>query len=173
MTRINVYTYASDDDYSSETALAGWFNDDAATRYDEQTRWDGNNSVSVNPVGPYGHQALYRTKSNRWVLNTWSQYQGVQERYEFVDDDDAKNWLTLNEEDAAVVQHFGELEEESGPSKGGRPRVGEPLSVAYPTDLTKRIDAAADRSGLSRAAWLRQIAAAAVSVSEQRAEAGV
>lgn len=173
MTRINVYAYANTEDYDSTTTLDGWFNDDAATVYKEQTRWDGNNNVSVNPVGPYGHQALYRTKSGKWVLNTWSQWQGVEERYEFIDDDAARNWLILNEEDAAVAQWFGELDEESGPSKGGRPRVGEPISVAYPADLLTRIDASAERSGLSRAAWLRQIAAAAVAVSEQRADAGV
>lgn len=173
MTRINVYNYADPNDYDSETHLAGWFNSDAATLYKEATRWDGNNHISVNTGSQWDHEALYRTKAGRWVLNTWSQWEGREERYTFVDDAAAKDWLLRNEEDAAVEQWFGELEEESGPSKGGRPKVGPEINIAYPEDLLKRIKAAADRSGLSRAAWLRQVAAAAVSESEQRAEAGV
>ncbi len=169
MTRINVYAYADD---FGQTTLDGWFNDDAATRYDEDTNWDGNNHVSVATGSQWNHEALYRTRKGQWVLNWWSQWQGSTEKYEFVSDERAKEWLLRNDHDDAVTKWFGELEEESGPPKGGRPAVGPAISTAYSAELLARIDDAAKRSGLSRAAWLRQIAAAAVSVSEQRAEAG-
>ncbi|MEU5323026.1 hypothetical protein AB0G67_40680 [Streptomyces sp. NPDC021056] len=139
MARINVYSYAETE--YDETTLQGWFNDDSSTLYKEATRWDGNNHVSVNPVGRHGHQALYRTKGGRWVLNTWSQWQGSEDRYEFIDDSVAKDWLLRNDEDDAVEQHFGELEEESGPNLGGRPSIGPKVEVRIPKDILARVDA--------------------------------
>lgn len=164
MARINVFEYADAEDraYGVEDKNVGWFYPESATRYAEDTRWDGNNNVSVNPVGPFGHQALYRTAGGRWVLNTWSQYQGVAERYEFVTDERARQWLILNNEDDAIVQWFGPLEEESGPSKGGRPAIGPEISVAYPRDLLDRIDAAAKETGVSRSEWIRRAAESAL-----------
>lgn len=139
MTRINVYNYAKDE--YDETTLAGWFNEESATQFKEATSWDGNNNVSVNPIGQFEHQSLYRTKAGRWVLCTWSQYQGVEPRYEFVTDDTAKDWLIRNEEDDAVAQHFGELEEESGPNLGGRPSIGPKVDVRLPREVLERVDA--------------------------------
>lgn len=163
MTRINVYTYPTAEERSygvGETTLAGWFNPDSATRYDEDTRWDGNNNVSVNPVGQYGHQALYRTKGGRWILNTWSQYQGVEERYEFVDDATAKDWLLRNREDKAVEQWFGELDEESGPNLGGRPAVGTKVETRLPDDVLAALDERAKAENASRAEMLRRLVTA-------------
>lgn len=160
MARINVYKYAEDE--SDETTLAGWFNSDSSTKYDEGTHWDGNNNVSVNPVGRYGHQALYRTKGGRWVLNTWSQWQGSEDKYEFVDDATAKDWLIRNEEDAAVKRWFGELEEESGPNLGGRPSVGAKVEFRLGEDDIARVDERAKKEGVSRAEMLRRLVVASL-----------
>lgn len=162
MTRINVYSYAKDE--FDETTLAGWFNPDSATLYQEATRWDGNNSVSVNPVGKYGHQALYRTAKGRWVLNNWSQWQGVEETYEFIDDATAKDWLLRNEEDDAVKKWFGELDEESGPNLGGRPAVGPKAEVRLSEETLRRVDEFA--AGRSRADALRDLIAAGLDALE-------
>lgn len=156
MTRINVYSYTETE--WDETTLAGWFNDDSATLYKEDTRWNGNNHVSVNAVGPHGHQALYRTKGGRWVLNSWSDYQGSEDRYEFIDDQTAKDWLLRNDEDAAIAEHFGTLEEESGPNLGGRPSVGPKVEVRLDEDTLRRINEFA--SGRARADVLRELIAA-------------
>lgn len=153
MARINVYSYAETE--YDETTLEGWFNSDSATVYKEATRWNGNNHVSVNPVGQHAHQALYRTKGGRWVLNNWSDYQGSEDRYSFVDDATAKDWLIRNEEDAAVAQYFGELEEESGPNLGGRPSIGPKVEVRIPQATLDRIEAL--RNGRDRADVLRDI----------------
>ncbi|MGW3383311.1 GIY-YIG nuclease family protein [Streptomyces albogriseolus] len=51
----------------------------------------------------------------------------------------------------------------SGKNRGGRPKVGVLTNTAYPRDLIARIDAAATKEGLSRAAWLRKVAEEAVS----------
>jgi hypothetical protein len=156
MARVNVYKYAEDED--DETTLNGWFNPGSSTKYDEATRWDGNNNVSVNPVGKYGHQALYRTKGGKWVLNNWSQWQGSEDRYEFIGGDAAKDWLLRNEEDDAVEQYFGELEEESGPNLGGRPSIGPKVEVRLPKQILDRVDAF--RGTRDRADALRDLIAA-------------
>lgn len=160
MARINVYTYgdpeAYDPDYEGPT-LAGWFNPDSSAEYKEDTEWDGNNHISVNAVGPYGHQILYRTKGGRWVLHFWSQWQGVSEKYEFVNDATAKDWLLRNAHDEAVKQHFGELEEESGPNLGGRPAVGPKVETRLEKDVLEQVDARAAKEGVSRAEMLRRL----------------
>lgn len=173
MTRINVY------DRSEEQAgLLGWFNRDTCTEtVSENKRWDGENHRGVMSGMQIGYEELLRTARGRWVrhYDGHSEFNGP-EFYEFLTDDEAKQWLIRDngsESNEVLERYFGEPEEETGPSKGGRPAVGLPISMAFSKDLLARIDAAAKRSGLSRAAWLRQIAAAAVSVSEQRAEAGV
>lgn len=160
MSRVNVYKYAENE--WDETALAGWFNPDSSTKYDEATRWDGNNHVSVNPVDRYGHQGLYRTKGGRWILNTWSQWQGSEDRYEFIDDTTAKDWLLRNEEDDAVTQHFGDLDEESGPNLGGRPAVGPKVEVRLDEETLAKVEVRAQNEGVTRAEMLRRLITAAV-----------
>jgi hypothetical protein len=162
MPRINIYDHATDEFDQSEPQLIGWFNPDSATSYEEATEWDGNNHVSVNPVGQYGHQMLYRTKGGRWILNTWSQYQGVADRYEFIDDDTAKDWLIRNNEDDAAEQWFGALEEESGPNLGGRPAVGTKVETRLPDDLLARLDERAETEGVARAEMIRRLVTAAL-----------
>lgn len=159
MARINVYDYGNPEAYDHEgPTLAGWFNPDSSTEYKEDTEWNGSEHVSVNPVGRYGHQMLYRTKGGRWVLNFWSQYQGVAEKYEFVDDATAKDWLIRNGEDDAVQRWFGELEEESGPNLGGRPSIGPKIEVRLPQAVLDRVEAL--RGGRERADVLRDLIAA-------------
>lgn len=156
MSRINVYSYPVDE-YGERVAreLAGWFNPDTATGYAEETEWDGSNMVSVNPVGRYGHQQLWRTKGGRWVLRTWSSWEGVEETYEFVDDDTAKDWLVLNKEDDAVAEWFGQMEEESGPNLGGRPSIGPKVDFRLSPAVLERVDAF--KGDRDRADALRQL----------------
>jgi hypothetical protein len=155
MARTNVYSF---DEYEGKT-LDGWFDPSSAERFDEATRWDGNNSVSVVAGDKYGHEALYRTKKGRWILNRWSQWQGVEETYEFIGDDKAREWLLKCEEDKAVEKYFGEMDEESGP---GRPEIGKPINVRLGEDLQERVDAAA-LPGEKRAATIRRLLEQALS----------
>lgn len=149
MARTNIYR---SDEYDGKV-LEGWFDPSTAERFDESTRWDGNNHISVVAGDKYGHQALYRTKKGRWILNCWSQWQGVEETYEFISDARAREWLLECKEDEAVEKYFGELEEESGP---GRPEIGKPLNVRLGEDLQARVDAAA-LPGEKRAATIRRL----------------
>jgi hypothetical protein len=155
VSRISIITY---DELTGDRTLEGHFDPSQCESFDEATRWDGNNNVSVNTGGKYEHEQLYRTPGGRWVLKRWSQWQGVETTYRFLDDTQAQEWLLIAEEDEAVEKYFGEIPDERGP---GRPGIdGSTFSVKFPADLLDRVDAAAKTAGVSRAEWLRRAAAA-------------
>jgi hypothetical protein len=76
-----------------------WFSSDAATRYEEGRRWDGQNHISLATRSQWDHEALWRTKSGAWVLHWWSQWQGSQDTWEIIDADKAARWLIRNGRD--------------------------------------------------------------------------
>lgn len=165
MNRINVYRYPADDDFDAQQdgpILDGWFDKDKAEQFDEDTRWDGNNKISVHTVDKFAHQILYRTAKGRWVLHRWSQWQGSQPTYEFVTDEAARQWLTVNNDDAVIAKYFGELAEESGPAPTGRPAVGAAINVRLGDDLLGTVDARAADEGVTRAEMIRRLVAAGI-----------
>ena len=148
MNRVNVY-----DPETRE--LVGWFDIDAAEKFSEDTYFDGSNMISKATGSQRAHEALYRTKGGRWVLNCWwSQWQGSRETYEFISDDEAREWLIAQNEDVAVERYFGELEDERGP---GRPEIGPTIQVRLPEDLLAQIDAKAEAENVSRAEMVRAL----------------
>ncbi|MDY0003134.1 MAG: hypothetical protein RBU30_17675 [Polyangia bacterium] len=76
---------------------AMWFDPSRATMWKEGTRFDGHNHVSLCSGDKFGHQALYRTATGRWVLNSWSQWQGSVETYQLIDARSAAAWFVANE----------------------------------------------------------------------------
>ncbi|WP_405611402.1 hypothetical protein OG292_19400 [Streptomyces sp. NBC_01511] len=163
-------TITETDEYNDKTRL-GWFDLDATTLdIEEGTRWDGDNYRGVISGLQYGRSTLYRTKGGRWVENVDARrdFNGPN-MWRFLTDDEAQKWLLRSEaEDAEELleKHFPDTAEESGPGpQGGRPAVGPAISTAYPTALLAQIDQAAKVAGLSRAAWLRKVAAAAVAAA--------
>ncbi|MFZ3476015.1 hypothetical protein ACODT4_44295 [Streptomyces sp. 2.9] len=162
MTRINVYTY--DDEYGAEDEqrfLVGWFREDSATEYTEDTDLKQN---SVNHVPKHCHQGLFRTAQGRWVLRTWSEVGGTEPRHEFVDDAGAKEWLLRNDHDQAVEQWFGELEAESGPRLGGRPSIGQKWEVRLDEETQRRVSEYG--AGRPRADVLRELIAAGLTARD-------
>lgn len=148
MARTNVYT---------GTELAGWFDPDKATAFKPQTEWDGQNNVDINVNDKFAHQMLYRTAGGRWVLHNWSQWQGVQDRYEFVSDEAARTWLVRNDRDTAVAAYFGPLEDEAGPNVGGRPEVGPPINIRLPQETIDHLNVVASMTQQSRASLIRHL----------------
>lgn len=152
MNRVNVY--------NPETReLVGWFDADAAEKFEEDTWFDGSNRISKATGSQFEHEALYRTKGGRWVLDKWSQWQGSRETYEFISDDEAREWLIAQNEDVAVERYFGELEDERGP---GRPEIGPAIQVRLPEDMLAAVDSRADAEGVSRAEMVRMLLAEAL-----------
>lgn len=161
--RINVtHTTNYDDPEDNVSTVAGWFDLDKATRYDENTHWDGNNMVSSAVADRYGRQILYRTAKGRWVLNNWSQWSGSVLTYEFIEPAAAREWLIAQEEDEAVEQYFGELEDERGP---GRPEVGNAVHIRL-GDLLAQLDEWAADHNMSRPDAMREAVRRLVSEQE-------
>ena len=146
MSRVNVF-----DEFGE---LKGWFDEAKAEEFKEATRWDGSNHISIATGSQTEHEQLYRTAGGRWVLNRWSQWQGTQETYRFISDQEAREWLLANGEDKAAERYFGEIEEERGP---GRPEIGPVIQVRLPEELLAKVDAVAMRDDLSRAEAVRQL----------------
>jgi hypothetical protein len=74
-----------------------WFNRNSSIRFHEATRWDGRNQISVPTGSQWDHERLYFTKSGKWVLNSFSNYQGSLETYTQIDQDEAITWLVQND----------------------------------------------------------------------------
>lgn len=74
-----------------------WFDKDTAVCFQEHSWWNGNNHISRATGSQWNHEYLYYTKSGRWVLNAWSNYQNVPETYEEMAESDAIDWLIRQE----------------------------------------------------------------------------
>lgn len=160
MSRINVYSYPDTDDFAAiqdGPVLEGWFDPDKATAIRENTEWDGNNHRSVHTGSQWDHELLYRTAKGRWVLNRWSNRQGSTETYEFLTDEDARQWLIKNNSDDEVATYFSALDEESGPNLGGRPEIGPAIQIRLPADRIVAVDKVAADQGVSRAEMIRRL----------------
>lgn len=71
-----------------------WFDADAADYYEEKTSHDGRNFISRATGGQWNHEGLYLTASGKWILNSWSNYQGSKETYEEITPEDAARWFS-------------------------------------------------------------------------------
>ncbi len=91
MTRVNVY--------NEDGEMAFWFDVDRAQQWNEGTRWNGRNHISLATGSQWNHQRLYRTRKGRWVVYHWSQWQGSCDSYEEVTSAQAAQWFARNEYD--------------------------------------------------------------------------
>ncbi|MGW1180196.1 hypothetical protein [Streptomyces drozdowiczii] len=149
-TRINVTNHYGE--------LTGHFILESAKLFQESTKSvDDFTQVSVNTGSERLHETLYRTAGGQWVIANWSDFADSTTDYRFIDDEQAKSWLLLNEEDAAVEKYFGELEEEAGPNLGGRPQIGPKVETRLPADVLAKVDARAASQSIPRADVLRQL----------------
>ena len=73
-----------------------WFDVDTAECWEEDTWFDGNNHISSATGSQWDHQELYRTKNGKWVLRSWSQWQGSKESWKQISDKQAQKWLVTN-----------------------------------------------------------------------------
>jgi hypothetical protein len=81
----------------------------ASLFWKEQTRWNGNNHVSLNTNSQWDHQKLYRSRKGRYYLEYWSQWQGSTPHAEWISNEEAARWLILNEE--GLPEELESLEE--------------------------------------------------------------
>jgi hypothetical protein len=73
-----------------------WFNLETADSWDESCIWDGRNQISNATGSQWDHQRLYRTKTGRWIINGWSQWEGSLETWTEISPVDAAMWFARN-----------------------------------------------------------------------------
>ena len=69
----------------------------ATQHWDEDTRWNGNNHISVATGSQWEHQTLYRSRRGRYYIEHTSQWQGSTPSAEWVSNEEAARWLLANE----------------------------------------------------------------------------
>ena len=70
-----------------------WFDSEKAEIYKENSFHDGRNFISIATGSQFEHEAIYITKSGKFILNHWSNWQGSVETYEIISKDDAAEWF--------------------------------------------------------------------------------
>ena len=154
MARINVTDDAD--------VVVGWFNPDKAEIIKSGRTWDGSNQVSIATGRVGAEEYLWRTAQGRWVLNRDERKLFANDRqgldlYRFVHDDEAREWMIRCEvDDETLTRLVGQIEEESGPPRLGRPEIGPQIKVRLPEDVIAAVDDRADAEGLTRSAWIRR-----------------
>jgi hypothetical protein len=84
-------------------ADGGWFDLDRAEEIEEGTRWNGSNHISLATGSQWDHETLYITRTGRFALYHWSQWQGSGESCREINATDAAEWLILNEKDECDI----------------------------------------------------------------------
>lgn len=70
--------------------------DNAQKSWDEETRWDGNNFISIPTGSQWNHQTLYKSRKGRYYIVHESQWQGSTPSANWVSDKKAARWLAQN-----------------------------------------------------------------------------
>ena len=74
-----------------------WFNVDQAEKFNNRLIRNGNNRISAVTGKQWAHETIFRTSGGRWILNCWSETEGIPETYEEVSQKQAASWLVINE----------------------------------------------------------------------------
>lgn len=65
--------------------------------WEEEKYFDGYNFISINTRTQWEHERLYFTKSDRYFIEKWSNWQGSIPTASWVSSQEAAKWLILNE----------------------------------------------------------------------------
>jgi hypothetical protein len=80
-----------------------WFDPETAKTYEEKTRWDGSNHISLATGSQWNHETLFHTTSGAWVLLASSQWQGSLDSYTVITPAAAARWFAVNQYDDSDV----------------------------------------------------------------------
>ena len=83
---------------------------EGAETFDEDTRWDGSNHISVATGSQWNHETLKRTVRGAFILWSTSQYQGVASHHRRLSDREARHWLVANGHGEAAERFFPDAE---------------------------------------------------------------
>jgi len=68
----------------------------AVKSWNEDTRWNGNNHISVQTGSQWTHQTLYKSLKGKYYVVHESQYQGDLPYATLLTDEEAATWLLSN-----------------------------------------------------------------------------
>jgi hypothetical protein len=71
----------------------------AKDTWSEDTRWNGNNHISVNTGSQWIHETLHLSAKGRYYVETVSAWQGSLPSAEFITPEEAARWLLANGEE--------------------------------------------------------------------------
>lgn len=69
----------------------------ASKSWEENTRFDGHNNVSVHTGSQWTHETLYRSRKGRYYIEVTSQWQGSAPHAEWISNEEATRWLLLDD----------------------------------------------------------------------------
>jgi len=88
---------------SISNSNGSWFDRDSAELFEEATFFDGRNYISKATGYPFYHESLYLTKSQKWVLYSWSNYQGASFSNVLIDSEAAARWFANQGYDEKLI----------------------------------------------------------------------
>lgn len=71
-----------------------WFDAEKATKFEEESWHNGSNWISKATGSQWHHENIFLTASGRYILHTWSNYQGTPETVTEITQDDAAQWFS-------------------------------------------------------------------------------
>ena len=84
--------------------------ENARKSWEEKSRFDGHNLISVNTGSQWDHQALHCSRKGRYWVESWSQWQGSTPSAEWISEREAAKWMILNGEN--LPQDFAKFADE-------------------------------------------------------------
>jgi hypothetical protein len=127
--------------------------ENATQSWDEATRWDGHNRISMATESQWEHQTLYRSRKGRYYVEHTSQWQGSTPHAEWVSNHEAAHWLAANGIDLpvelATLEYEAIIEKikaDFGPTR--RHMAFRQIASAVRPLTERRIAAAAHRCGV-------------------------
>ena len=73
--------------------------DNAKQKWEEATRWNGSNHISIATGSQWTHETLHRSRKGRYYIERTSQWQGSTPGAAWISKRQAAAWLVLNEHD--------------------------------------------------------------------------
>jgi hypothetical protein len=70
--------------------------ENSTKQWNENTRWDGHNHISVATGSQWAHETLYRSRKGRYWVEHESNWQGSTPHAEWISNHTAAQWLLNN-----------------------------------------------------------------------------
>lgn len=135
---------------ASGNPTSTWFDQDRAEKFKESTHWDGSNHISDATGSQWRHEMLYRTASGRYILHTYSQWQGSVDTYREIPEAQAIEWLIAQGEEDAVPQEEVDAHEVGAGTTPQR-------TVRIADDLWRRVQDRAREEGTDASELIRRL----------------